>query len=202
MTKYVQTQQDNGGVHINSGIPNNAAFLMASGGTNPTSKIEVTYGIGWEKAEKVWYRANTEYFTSSTNFAQAAQGTMQAAKDLGLTDNEQNIIDCAWKATGVVQGSCETLTDPAATAPETTPPDESGSVGEGSGGETTTDEATTGEEGDVGDEGTTSARKKRTLTPQASAGCHTASARGTSSGASVLAFTAVIGLMLSRRKRR
>ena len=31
---------------------------------------------------------------------------MQAAKDIALTENETNIVDCAWKATGIVQGAC------------------------------------------------------------------------------------------------
>lgn len=104
--------KDAGGVHINSGIINNAAFLMTVGGINPVSKIELKFGIGWEKSEKVWYRANTKYFLEMTNFAQAAQGVMQSAKDLSFTTNEQNIVDCAWKATGVVKGTCAELVDP------------------------------------------------------------------------------------------
>jgi len=78
MSQYVNTQQDEGGVHTNSGIPNNAAYLMTMGGTNPATKTVVKFGIGWEKAEKLWYRANTKYFLATTNFAQAAQATMSA----------------------------------------------------------------------------------------------------------------------------
>jgi bacillolysin len=106
MTKFVNTQQDNGGVHINSGIINNAAYLMTVGGVNPVSKIEVKTGIGWEKSEKLWYRANTIYFKETTTFPQAAQGVLQAAKDLGFTEIETNIVDCAFKSTGVAQGAC------------------------------------------------------------------------------------------------
>jgi Zn-dependent metalloprotease len=112
MSEYVNTQQDNGGVHINSGIINNAAWLMTVGGVNPVSKIQVPFGVGWDKSEKVWYRANTTYFKQTTNFGQAAQGLLQAAKDLGLTDNEQAIIDCAFKAVGVAQGTCSPITNP------------------------------------------------------------------------------------------
>lgn len=120
MTEYVQTQQDNGGVHINSGIINNAGWLMTVGGTNPTSKVKVAYGLGWEKSEKLWYRANTKNFLQTTNFAQAAQALVQAAKDLSFTTNEQNIVECAFKATGIVAGACATLTDP--TQPQTAAP--------------------------------------------------------------------------------
>src|SRR5262249_9069826 len=35
MKQFVNTQIDNGGVHINSGIVNNAAYLMTVGGVNP-----------------------------------------------------------------------------------------------------------------------------------------------------------------------
>ncbi|MBX3188078.1 MAG: M4 family metallopeptidase [Labilithrix sp.] len=209
MRNYVNTQQDNGGVHINSGIPNNAAYLMTSGGTNPVSNVQVAFGIGWEKAEKLWFRANTRYFTSSTNFAQAAQGVMQAAKDIALTENEQNIVDCAWKATGVVQGTCATLTNPQSVP--NTPGDGTGD-GTGTGGGATDPDDPSG--GDVGDPGTddesggsSSAPKKRrpTAMVQESSGCNVASSGGTG-GADPrpLAglFAAVVGLAISRRKRR
>ena len=45
MQHFVRTTQDNGGVHINSGIPNRAFYLAAS-------KIG---GYAWEKAGKIWY---------------------------------------------------------------------------------------------------------------------------------------------------
>src|SRR6185295_2487257 len=117
MQQYRQTQQDNGGVHINSGIVNNAAYLMTAGGKNPVSNVEVKYGIGWEKSEKLWYRANTKYFLATTSFGGAAQGVLAAAKDLGLTANEQAIVDCAFKATGIAQGTCSTIVDPQSTTP-------------------------------------------------------------------------------------
>jgi Zn-dependent metalloprotease len=121
MTEFLKTQEDNGGVHTNSGIINNAGWLMTVGGVNPVSKIEVKYGIGWEKSEKIWYRADTTYFKETTNFGQAAQNILQAGKDLGLTDNELAIVDCAFKAVGVEQGDCLPITDPQATPQSTSP---------------------------------------------------------------------------------
>ncbi len=112
MSQYLSTQQDSGGVHTNSGIVNNAGWLMTMGGTNPVSRVKVAFGLGWAKSEQLWYRANTKYFQSTTNFAQAAQGMLQAAKDLAFTSNEQNIVDCAFKAAGIVPGACAPLTDP------------------------------------------------------------------------------------------
>ena len=112
MSQFLSTQQDSGGVHTNSGIVNNAGWLMTMGGTNPVSKVNVAFGLGWAKSEQLWYRANTKYFQSTTNFAQAAQGLLQSAKDLAFTTNEQNIVDCAFKAVGVSPGTCATITDP------------------------------------------------------------------------------------------
>ena len=112
MKEFVTTQQDNGGVHTNSGIINNAAWLMTVGGVNPVSKVVVKYGIGWDKSERVWYRANTVYFKQTTDFGQAAQGVLQAGKDLNLTANDLAIIDCAFKAVGVSQGDCSPIADP------------------------------------------------------------------------------------------
>ena len=116
MSQFVNTQQDNGGVHINSGIVNNAAFLMTVGGVNPVSKVELGFSIGWDRSEKLWYRANTVYFQSTTNFALAAEGVMQAAKDLAFNRAELDIVDCAFKATGITPGTCAPLVDPLSAA--------------------------------------------------------------------------------------
>lgn len=115
MQQFVQTTQDSGGVHINSGVINNAAWLMTMSGTNPVSRMAVKYGIGWDKSEKLWYQANSHYFMTTTNFAQAAAALQSAGKDVGLTTNELAIVDCSFKATGVISGSCATLTQPAST---------------------------------------------------------------------------------------
>lgn len=200
MTKYVNTQQDSGGVHINSGIPNNAAYLMTVGGTNPVSKVEVKFGIGWEKSEKVWYRANTKYFLTTTNFAQAVTGVMSAAKDVALTDNEINIVDCAWKAVGLTQGACATtITDPAATSPRGTPgtPGDGTSTGDGTTDNSGTNETPDGEEGS----GTKTTGRKPRQTLQSSSGCNVGPQGDTDLGPIAGLLAAVAGLALSRRRR-
>ena len=128
MNEYLVTAQDGGGVHINSGIINNAAWLMTVGGTNPVSGVQVKYGIGWEKSEKLWYQANTNYFQASTSFAQAANALQQAGKDIHLTDNELAIVDCAFKATGVSEGECDSITKPAGATAEGASSSSSGST--------------------------------------------------------------------------
>ena len=90
---------DNGGVHINSGIANKQAYLMIAGGTFNGVSVQ---SVGRSVTEKVWYRALTSYFTQSTNFSGARQGTLQAAADLyGNGSSQYNAVANAWAAVGV-----------------------------------------------------------------------------------------------------
>lgn len=203
MSNYRNTQQDNGGVHINSGIINNAAYLMTMGGSNPVSKVAVKYGIGWEKSEKVWYRANTQYFMENTNFAQAAAGVLQAAKDVGLTANEQAIVDCAWKAVGIGNGACATITDPNAT-PQSESPDPTGADDGAAGSPGSADDAADDGSGDDGSEDGTAAKSsgRRRLNPSyGSSGCNAAPQGGAHTGALAGLFAVVLGLAARRRRR-
>jgi len=87
------------GVHSNSGIPNHAAYLMAAGGTK--SGVTVA-AIGRADTERIWYRALTTYFTTSTTFAGARTGTIQAATDLfGASSAQVTSVSNAWTAVGV-----------------------------------------------------------------------------------------------------
>ena len=96
--RYVGSQ-DNGGVHINSGIANKQAYLMIAGGTFRGVTVQ---GVGRGVTEKVWYRALTKYFTQSTNFAGAREGTLQAAADLyGAGSSQAKAVADAWAAVGV-----------------------------------------------------------------------------------------------------
>lgn len=61
--------QDNGGVHINSGIANYAFFLFAS-------------DVGKDMAERVYFRALKFYLTRSSTFVDCRLAVQQAAKDL------------------------------------------------------------------------------------------------------------------------
>jgi len=90
-------------VHYSSGIANLAYYLMAHGGTHPRgrSTINVT-GIGTSDSERIWYRALTVYWTSSTNFASAKTGTINAANDLfGAGSAQATSVQNAWEAVGV-----------------------------------------------------------------------------------------------------
>jgi bacillolysin len=96
--RYTGTS-DNGGVHINSGIINKAAYLLSQGGTHYGVTVP---GVGTDKMGAIFYRANTVYFTSSTNFSQARAGLVQSAKDLyGATSAEVNAVNKAFDAIGL-----------------------------------------------------------------------------------------------------
>ena len=101
--RYTGTQ-DYGGVHINAGIGTLAFYLLSEGGTHPTGKTSVNVpGIGITKAQNIFYRALTQYMTSSTNFEGGRNTTAQAAEDLyGAT--EAAAVHAAWDALGVPGG--------------------------------------------------------------------------------------------------
>jgi Zn-dependent metalloprotease len=94
---------DNGGVHINSGIPNHVFYLVAKGGTHAHVPGPFVTGIGADKAARVWYKALTTYMTSSVNFAGARTATLNAAIDLyGAGSLEAIAVADAWTACGVL----------------------------------------------------------------------------------------------------
>lgn len=95
---------DNGGVHINSGIANQAFHLAIEGGTNRTSGLAVQ-GVGAanrDQIEKVFYRAFTQMLPRNATFALARAATIQAAIDLyGANSNAGRAMTEAWTAVGV-----------------------------------------------------------------------------------------------------
>jgi Zn-dependent metalloprotease len=101
--RYTGTS-DNGGVHTNSGIVNQAFYLAIEGGTNRTSGLSAT-GVGSanrEKIEKVYYRAFTQMLTANATFALARAATIQAARDIyGTGSDVERAVTTAWTAVGV-----------------------------------------------------------------------------------------------------
>ncbi|MEL3971372.1 M4 family metallopeptidase [Rossellomorea oryzaecorticis] len=96
--RYTGTQ-DNGGVHINSGIINKQAYLLSEGGTFYGVTVP---GIGREKLGDIYYRMNTVYLTSSSTFSQARAAAVQAATDLyGSGSAEVNAVNLSFDAVGI-----------------------------------------------------------------------------------------------------
>ncbi len=85
---------DNGGVHINSGIPNHAFYLVAT----------TLGGNAWERAGQIWYDTLTGGELASTaDFAAAAQATQTAAgKRYGDGSAEQQAVQSAWQQVKVI----------------------------------------------------------------------------------------------------
>lgn len=99
-------------VHFSSGVANRFFYLLAEGSAAktfsgvshyaPTCNGGSVTGIGRLKAAKIWYRALTVYFTTSTNYAAARVATISAAEDLyGATSAEANAVAAAWSAVNV-----------------------------------------------------------------------------------------------------
>jgi Zn-dependent metalloprotease len=98
-SNYVNTSDDNGGVHTNSGIPNKAAYLVAQ-------------SLGCEKTAKIYYRALTTYMSSSTDFLAARNAAVKAATDLyGASSAEVTAVNNAFSGVGIGSSTTPT-TDP------------------------------------------------------------------------------------------
>lgn len=93
MAHYVDTDSDNGGVHVNSGIPNHAFYLAAT----------AIGGHAWEKAGRVWYDALTSKDVPMTaDFATFASVTCATAGKLfGVKSTESDAVREAWTTVGV-----------------------------------------------------------------------------------------------------
>ena len=95
--------EDDGGVHTNSGIPNQAFFLAIEGGTNRTSNLSVQ-GVGAanrQQIERVFYRAFVLMLPSNATFSTARAATIQAARELYPGSNVESAVTQAWTAVGV-----------------------------------------------------------------------------------------------------
>src|SRR5262249_38299221 len=99
---------DNGGVHINSGIPNHAAYLLAQ-------------AIGKEKTEQIYYRTLTQYLTPDVDFFGAGQATVRAAQDL-YSAAEVNAVRQAFQQVGINLGGADTVPQPSGGANQPTTP--------------------------------------------------------------------------------
>jgi len=92
MRDYVDTPNDNGGVHINSGIPNHAFYLAAI----------ALGGRTWEVLGCIWYSALTTRLRPDADFADFARATVDIAGELyGNGGPVQRIVADAWGTVGI-----------------------------------------------------------------------------------------------------
>jgi Zn-dependent metalloprotease len=93
MKDFVNTYQDNGGVHINSGIPNRAFYLVATS----------LGGFAWEKAGRIWYETlRDSRIRPNTGFRGFARRTIAQAKRIYGDDSvEQKAVTEGWQEVGI-----------------------------------------------------------------------------------------------------
>ncbi|KQX68875.1 protealysin inhibitor emfourin [Angustibacter sp. Root456] len=105
MSGYVTTTSDNGGVHINSGIPNHAFYLAA---------IAIG-GNAWEGAGQVWYDVLTGgTLAPDVDFAGFAAATIAAAgARFGEGSSQQAAVREAWAQVEVGVAASEGAGSPA-----------------------------------------------------------------------------------------
>ena len=106
MSEYRTDTSDHGGVHTNSGIPNHAAYLIAT-------------GIGKDKLEQIYYRIlDARYLPTQAQFVDMRLAAIQSATDLyGASSAEVATVEAAFDAVGILDGS-------GTTQPPDTPPRE------------------------------------------------------------------------------
>ena len=93
MRGYVKTTEDNGGVHVNAGIPNHAFYRAA---------IAIG-GYAWEKAGRIWYDAVCNGpLTADSRFSDFARlTTVHATKLFGRSSAELDAVISAWTDVGI-----------------------------------------------------------------------------------------------------
>ncbi|MEO7426097.1 MAG: M4 family metallopeptidase [Fibrobacteria bacterium] len=103
MLEYVKATlaDDNGGVHINSGIPNHACYLIAN-------------AIGREKTEQIYYRVlDARYLNPGSQFLDMRLGAVRAATDLyGETSPEVAAVRDGFTAVGVGSANSNDIPTP------------------------------------------------------------------------------------------
>src|SRR5262249_50849051 len=94
MRDYVRTNDDQGGIHINAGIPNRAFYLIAS----------AVGGYAWEKAGRIWYEAARDKDLKGTDaqFRDFARLTYASAQRLyGVNSPEAKAVKLGWQKVGI-----------------------------------------------------------------------------------------------------
>jgi Zn-dependent metalloprotease len=92
MRDYQKLNYDNGGVHINSGIPNHAFYLTA---------IQIG-GYAWEKAGLIWFITLRDRLRARSDFQEISQLTYQVSgEQFGTGGPEQEAVRAGWEGVGL-----------------------------------------------------------------------------------------------------
>jgi Zn-dependent metalloprotease len=92
MRDFVETEDDYGGVHVNSGIPNKAFHLTAT----------ALGGFAWERAGVIWYDALLSGIPANSGFARFRDATLTAAeRRFGTGSPEHTAVADGWSGVGL-----------------------------------------------------------------------------------------------------
>ena len=120
--EYKCSTDDNGGVHGNSGVVNHSYALLVDGGTY--NGVTVT-GLGLDKAANIYFRAQTNYLTPTSDFADLADALQASCTDLvGKPINQVKLTNdgASAAATPIAAGDCASVTAVANAVELRTPP--------------------------------------------------------------------------------
>lgn len=102
---YISNNNDNFGVHTNSGVHNKWFYLLAVGGSgiNDNGLNYTVNGIGIEKAAEIAYRNLTWYLTPTSDFHYTCESSIYAAIQLFGPNSPEAIATAqAWRAVGLL----------------------------------------------------------------------------------------------------
>ncbi|WGW12070.1 M4 family metallopeptidase [Saxibacter everestensis] len=97
MDDFIETEEDNGGVHLNSGIPNRAFYIFAT----------ALGGYGWGPAGQVWYDTiSGDSLPVDADFSRFSAETVSAAVNrFGESAREVTALRSAWQQVGIGEES-------------------------------------------------------------------------------------------------
>ncbi|MBM7059470.1 M4 family metallopeptidase [Pseudomonas sp. UL073] len=90
MEQFYSGPRDNGGVHLNSGIPNRAFVLAA----------QAIGGNAWEVTGRIWYETLLQ-LTSTSRFEDCARVSLQVAAQRHYKADVRKAVKAAWQQVGV-----------------------------------------------------------------------------------------------------
>lgn len=93
MRDFIETRDDNGGVHLNSGIPNRVFYLAAT----------AIGGYAWEKAGRIWYDTLCDRrLANDADFLAFARLALDhASSRFGAASSERRAVEQAWAEVGI-----------------------------------------------------------------------------------------------------
>ena len=99
MSGYVKTASDNGGVHLNCGILNKAAYLMTEGGSH--HGVTISQGLGRDRTAQLYMATIKALPKSNMTFKDFKNLIIQSADKLSFTATELDSVKQSFSAVGI-----------------------------------------------------------------------------------------------------